>query len=95
MNDRYNGFVCDVETAEDMSQMEYAYGISKAAYLRRVLEEDQERKKDILPKLNKIKDLQAEIRQMEEERKKLEVLVTEIAAKMKELKELQEEGEAA
>jgi len=95
MNDRYNGFVCDVETAEYIRQMANAYGISKAAYLRRVLEEDQERKKDILPKLNKIKDLQAEIRQMEEERKKLEALVTEIAAKMKELKELQEEVEAA
>ena len=63
MNDRYNGFVCDVETAEYIRQMANAYGISKAAYLRRVLEEDQERKKDILPKLNKIKDLQAEIRQ--------------------------------
>lgn len=95
MNDRYNSFVCDVETAEYIRQMANAYGISKAAYLRRVLEEDQERKKDILPKLNKIKDLQAEIRQMEEERKKLEALVTEIAAKMKELKELQEEVEAA
>lgn len=95
MNDRYNSFVCDVETAEYIRQMANAYGISKAAYLRRVLEEDQERKKDILPKLNKIKDLQAEIRQMEEERKKLEALVTEMAAKMKELKELQEEVEAA
>ena len=72
-------------------QMAHAFGLSKAGYVRKIVLEDMERKKDVIPKINQIKNLQAEIREMEVERKKMEALITEMMEKTKELKRLQEE----
>ena len=84
-------FTTSEEVRDYLEQMAHAFGLSRAGYLRKIVMDDVERNEKAMPKIDQIVDLQAEIRVMVEERKKMEALITQMMEKTKELKRLQEE----
>lgn len=79
------------ENKELIRLLASAFDMTTHAYMVKIIEEDLERKKGLFPKLNKIAEIKEEIRQMEEERKRMETLIAQMMEKAKELKKLQEE----
>lgn len=87
-------WLCVSVTAENkelIHRLASALNMTPHAYMVKIVEEDLERKKDLFPKLDKIAEIKEEIRQMEEERKRMEALIVQMGEKAKELKKLQEE----